>query len=430
MPQRTDNDIKNRWNSIIRKTQHPSGREWTAEENDARAAILGSASRAQGGARVKPSGEEGEEGAGVGSARPAPAPRERKRQRTVGSGGVVNGTSSALGSASGVATMGDPAKVGVVGLGGKHDDISPDGPQARKLFESPEAVPFEGRDAVGVGGTSADDDDDVRLSEVVESGTGGNLSEEAKGAADGDEVLPPSDAAEACRMLVGGEISSDTFDVDAFLPLAAASMGSLSQMNSPMGDGKAPGRAPSRFAQDWFDPELDSSLSPILTPSLRHQLRALMASKSPTPKPNASAAQGSSGAAGANSASAISSSPPAAPYSATSLLAAEMSSVSKASHSSRRPGTRSASKEAADAAATTPGGSAATPVGTATGHGSGSASGGRMCLASALSAALAASSSTVSSLTSALSAAAGAAAASSPVPAANANGKAPATTTA
>ena len=68
--------------------------------------------------------------------------------------------------------------------------------------------------------------------------------------------------------------------------MAAAAMGSLSQMSSPAGEGKV--RPASRveggmMAQEWFDPELDSSLSPILTPSLRHQLRAWMASRSPTP---------------------------------------------------------------------------------------------------------------------------------------------------
>ena len=51
MPSRTDNDIKNRWNSIIRKHQHPGGRDWDPEENEARAQILGSASRTQSGKR-------------------------------------------------------------------------------------------------------------------------------------------------------------------------------------------------------------------------------------------------------------------------------------------------------------------------------------------------------------------------------------------
>ena len=39
MSQRTDNDIKNRWNSIIRKQQHPAGRDWLPEENGQSAAI-------------------------------------------------------------------------------------------------------------------------------------------------------------------------------------------------------------------------------------------------------------------------------------------------------------------------------------------------------------------------------------------------------
>jgi len=34
MPSRTDNDIKNRWNSIIRKAHAPGGREWEAAENE------------------------------------------------------------------------------------------------------------------------------------------------------------------------------------------------------------------------------------------------------------------------------------------------------------------------------------------------------------------------------------------------------------
>ena len=41
MPLRTDNDIKNRWNSIIRKPKAPGGREWTVEENEARTAFIG-----------------------------------------------------------------------------------------------------------------------------------------------------------------------------------------------------------------------------------------------------------------------------------------------------------------------------------------------------------------------------------------------------
>ena len=118
---------------------------------------------------------------------------------------------------------------------------------------------------------SADDDDALVASD-------GQQRAAAEDDDDGDEEdvgLAAADEAEACRMLVGGEIAADTFDVDAFLPVAAAAMGSLSQMSSPAGEGKP--RPRSGMAQDWFDPELDSSLSPSLTPSLRHQLRALMA---------------------------------------------------------------------------------------------------------------------------------------------------------
>ena len=186
MPQRTDNDIKNRWNSIIRKQQHPSGREWLPHENDARAAILGSASRAQGGGpKVRGTAEEA--AAVDGTAKP---PQPRKRQRTVGNGGMVPGTSGSL-----MATLGD-AKVGMRRLGeghggaedgledGKHDDISPTGPQARKLFVSPEAVPFESRrDDAGA-------EEEVRLVRVNASDEdGGNLAKEGRSSS--HELRPP-----------------------------------------------------------------------------------------------------------------------------------------------------------------------------------------------------------------------------------------------
>ena len=308
MPQRTDNDIKNRWNSIIRKQQHPSGREWLPEENEARATILGSASRTQ----VRRQG-----GGGVAG--------ERKRQRVAGGGaaaGLAVGEEGGDGKKPAGRTLkvtgragGNPAAPRIVvpnADGGfdvsvaeeDDDDVSPI--EARhKLFESPEQVHFEGRREEG------DEEAEIlgRDSGVRDQR---RRALEALVAHGEDHVLPPSDAAEACRMLVGGEINTDTFDVDAFLPLAAATMGSLSQMNSPIGDGKMPNRpntvgrvsggdAPTGgnsavvsgpgagahgvpTAQDWFDPELDSSLSPILTPSLRHQLRALMGSRSPTPR--------------------------------------------------------------------------------------------------------------------------------------------------
>ena len=246
MPQRTDNDIKNRWNSIIRKTQHPAGRDWLPDENEARAAILGTASRTQ----VRRAGGGGEKG-------------ERKRQR-------VTGTGHRKPSAGFSDTL---APTATSHADDEADDESPN-PSGRKLFESPEAVAFN--EALA----EAEDDDTLGPDRMR-----GAEDDESDGEEDG-VGLEAADEAEACRMLVGGEIAADTFDVEAFLPVAAAAMGSLSQMSSPVGDGKA--RPASRAqAQDWFDPELDSSLSPILTPSLRHQLRAWMASRSdrsPTPR--------------------------------------------------------------------------------------------------------------------------------------------------
>ena len=47
MPTRTDNDIKNRWNSIIRKPKAPGGREWTHQETEQRMAFIGNAARTQ-----------------------------------------------------------------------------------------------------------------------------------------------------------------------------------------------------------------------------------------------------------------------------------------------------------------------------------------------------------------------------------------------
>ena len=67
MPNRTDNDIKNRWNSIIRKSHAPGGREWTAEETDLRNQFLGKGGhppRSEMAARTKAARAEGEEGEG------------------------------------------------------------------------------------------------------------------------------------------------------------------------------------------------------------------------------------------------------------------------------------------------------------------------------------------------------------------------------
>ena len=123
--------------------------------------------------------------------------------------------------------------------------------------------------------------------------------------------------------------------VDAFLPMAAAAMGSLSQMSSPAGDGKQRPTPRPMAAQDWFDPELDGSLSPILTPSLRHQLRAWMASRSPAS--SARAAGGASVTPTANRANLLGFS--SALAAASSNLSAVSSTLSSAI-AARTPGQR------------------------------------------------------------------------------------------
>ena len=307
MPQRTDNDIKNRWNSIIRKQQHPAGREcashtlilsrnrrlparppsrprlpapqrvrgahaavcrarsrsWLPDENEARSAILGTASRTQ----VRRAA--GAEGGG-----------QRKRQRVTGTNPLGKlGRSKDL--------NGDPELLGSV----EHDPLapaaSPDGeedspdPAGRKLFESPDPVHYDGPGGGHPSSAHGVEDDELvtkRSSRVLDD------DDDEGGAGVGLEAV---EQAEACRMLVGGEINADTFDVEAFLPVAAAAMGSLSQMSSPIGElknrpmSRGVATTASAMAQDWFDPELDSSLSPILTPSLRHQLRG-----APRPTPH------------------------------------------------------------------------------------------------------------------------------------------------
>ena len=108
------------------------------------------------------------------------------------------------------------------GASGEGVDDSPD-PAGRKLFESPDGegghLHFDG--AVGGG-----DDEDV-FEGAVASDREDEDEEDAEGVG-----LEADDQADACRMLVNGEIAADTFDVEAFLPVAAAAMGSLSEMSS------------------------------------------------------------------------------------------------------------------------------------------------------------------------------------------------------
>lgn len=288
MSQRTDNDIKNRWNSIIRKQQHPAGRDWLPEENEARAVILGSASRTLAGKKQPATSSED------GVTQP---PRKRPRQvpRLQGNGASGPRAASFDGSGDGVGSA-----VAARLSSGEEDSPQP----GRKLFGSP---------VLGEDGDVDVEPEPMQLSgfeaeqaaAAVAEEFGRQMGGKAKAAADAAEAearaadaemeFSPGGQAEACRMLVGGEISADNFDVDAFLPLANATVASPSQISSPVGSSKvrpisrlgAPSAGSILFgnttsAPEWYDQDLDTSLSPILTPSLRHQLRALIGgTKSP-----------------------------------------------------------------------------------------------------------------------------------------------------
>jgi myb proto-oncogene protein len=290
MSQRTDNDIKNRWNSIIRKQQHPAGRDWLPEENEARAVILGSASRTLAGKKQPATSSED------GVTQP---PRKRPRQvpRLQGNGASGPRAASFDGSGDGMGSA-----VAARLSSGEEDSPQP----GRKLFGSP---------VLGEDGDVDVEPEPMQLSgfeaeqaaAAVAEEFGRQMGGKAKAAADAAEAearaadaeieFSPGGQAEACRMLVGGEISADNFDVDAFLPLANATVASPSQISSPVGSSKVRSRPISRLgapsagsvlfgnttsAPEWYDQDLDTSLSPILTPSLRHQLRALIGgTKSP-----------------------------------------------------------------------------------------------------------------------------------------------------
>jgi myb proto-oncogene protein len=310
MSQRTDNDIKNRWNSIIRKQQHPAGRDWLPEENEARAVILGSASRTLAGKKQPATSSED------GVTQP---PRKRPRQvpRLQGNGASGPRAASFDGSGDGMGSA-----VAARLSSGEEDSPQP----GRKLFGSP---------VLGEDGDVDVEPEPMQLSgfeaeqaaAAVAEEFGRQMGGKAKAAADAAEAearaadaeieFSPGGQAEACRMLVGGEISADNFDVDAFLPLANATVASPSQISSPVGSSKVRSRLQSRLqsrpnlasnlasqvrpisrlgapsagsvlfgnttsAPEWYDQDLDTSLSPILTPSLRHQLRALIGgTKSP-----------------------------------------------------------------------------------------------------------------------------------------------------
>merc|ERR1711957_579693 len=163
MPSRTDNDIKNRWNSVIRKAHAPGGRELEAAENEMRALFLGSASRTQ--SRKKLGG------------------MDRRRLR-------------ASGEAKKTSKLPKPSP----------ESPSPPAP-GRKLFDSPLGVGTDGEEVHTPAPSRS------QLADAVEV-----------------QLVTTEDVHD---VLLEGEISAETFDVEAFLPESYAA-GTLSALSSPM----------------------------------------------------------------------------------------------------------------------------------------------------------------------------------------------------
>ncbi|KAL1523885.1 hypothetical protein AB1Y20_018804 [Prymnesium parvum] len=281
MPCRTDNDIKNRWNSIIRKQQHPGGRDWEPEENEERARILGSASRTQVSRRSSAAAAR-TEGAGL----PAET-RERKRK------------DSTVDTTSHLDEMEEdcfPTEV--------DNENSP--AQGRKLFLSPGDSNAKGRDSMAgrcrvnahamaaalYAGSlpSAERLATARIltpSSAIPVANHSHVHQPASHVSLAPlDCSPPPFPRPGCanaslaaqlhgeqlhsapsRDLFGAEeIVSASFDVEPFLGMS----GTVSQICSPVNEARAPSRLANTPQQHWFDHELVNSLSPILTPSLRH----------------------------------------------------------------------------------------------------------------------------------------------------------------
>lgn len=168
MPSRTDNDIKNRWNSIIRKQQHPSGRPWRAWENAAREQILGN-TRCQ---QRRPASEKSE--------------RSGRKLAHVGSDALQ------LAELDDIDDMEDEEADLLRAAAEGESPI-----RLRKLFDSPEQ---EGEGAAGA-------------AQQTLKKEGGSSSADAL-ATPGPAAGPP---ASNLANLLGGEISAETFDADAYL---------------------------------------------------------------------------------------------------------------------------------------------------------------------------------------------------------------------
>ncbi len=208
MPLRTDNDIKNRWNSIIRKSSHPEGRPWLPEENAAREQVLGS-SRTQ-----------------HRRAERAPARLQRARSSASDAADAAKGGRDAV----------DPDEEITIEI----DSIDSPLP-LRKLFGSPMSRP-SAAGSRGPGPSTSGLREAISPSRAILEG---EISVENF---DVEAYLPNSALKQLATV---SQLCS---------PVNASRVVSHRASQSPV----------PRASSQWFDPDLDVSLSPILTPSLRH----------------------------------------------------------------------------------------------------------------------------------------------------------------
>ena len=240
MPNRTDNDIKNRWNSIIRKSHAPGGREWTAEETDLRNQFLGKGGhppRSEMAARTKAARAEGEEGEG----RPrASRKREAPKAPKDTSPSAHRKLFKSPGFAAEVPAFRPPTDPLPNPL------VSP--PTSNPPSPSPPQVEQELR-ASGTG-----------LSPALDGRPALNTRSKSQSNTPAGPSVSQTPSS-AFRAILEGEISAESFDAESYLP--ELSGGNVSSIISGLSFSPVNAKFTHASLAAWFD-DLDKTVSPLL----------------------------------------------------------------------------------------------------------------------------------------------------------------------